>query len=71
MTGRTECLEILRRMRIGLNLTKEKYIAVHYTVAGLVTVLKFEDGKLYKITIEEVESEIVGPVDSSSDVIKP
>ncbi len=68
MSSRTEYLEILRRMRIGLNLPKERYITVHYTATSLVTLIRFEDGKLYRVEIEEVQSEVVGPtVDSNNN----
>lgn len=54
-TKRTLLLDILRKCRKGLNLRQQQYVSVLYEIDGLETLFCYEDGKLYRLKISEVE----------------
>lgn len=54
---RTELLEVLLRCRAGLKLPDASYLTTHYGHDSLVALLRFEDGKVYKLTLEEVKDD--------------
>lgn len=55
-TKRTECLEILRRIRTVVGIEDRRVAAVHYTADSLIMLFRHEDKKLYKVEIKEVEN---------------
>lgn len=53
----TYCSEILLRCREGLNLRNEQWLSTYFTANSLVALMRYADGKLYKLEISEVKGE--------------
>lgn len=51
---KTFCLEILQCLRKGLALPANAYKGVHYSANSLICWFRYDDGKLYKVTIQEL-----------------